>query len=72
MNKPIEYILIPTKNGGWLRDSQGNPRMFNSASLAIQILEIEKQEWDEIKIYKIDDDVSREDFEKKVMSDGLC
>ena len=65
-----EYLFVPIRNGRTLTDSQGKPRMYKSASVAVQILEIKKQEWDEIKVYVVDDVVSREDFEKKVRSNG--
>ena len=65
--KPSEYLFIPTKNGRWLRDSQGKPRMYKSAGMAVTMLK--NHEWDEIQIYKVDDELSREDFEKAVQSE---
>ena len=62
MLKPSKFLYVPIKNGYWLRDSQGKPRMYKSISSAIQNLK--KQNYDYIHIYVIDDEVSREEFEK--------
>ena len=59
---PSDFLYFPTKNGNWLQDSQGKPRMYKSAKTALKNLE--KQEYDHIQIYCIDDVVSKEDFEK--------
>ena len=62
MLKPSNFIYVPIKNGYWLRDSQGKPRMYKSASAAKQNLK--NQNYDFIHIYVIDDEVSREEFEE--------
>lgn len=67
MLKPSNFLYVPIKNGYWLRDSQGKPRMYKSVSSAIQNLK--KQNYDYIHIYVIDDEVSREEFEKGGASD---
>ena len=59
--RPSEYLYFPIKNGKWLRDSQGKPRVYKSARLALRNLE--KFEYDSIQIYAVDDVVSREEFE---------
>lgn len=59
---PSDFLYFPTKNGKWLEDSQGKPRMYKSATMALKNLK--KQEYDHIQIYIVDDVVSREDFEK--------
>ena len=62
MIKPSDFLYIPIKNRMWLRDSQGKPRMYKSVKQAIENLK--KQDYDYIHIYAIDDEVSREVFEK--------
>lgn len=59
--KPSEYLYFPTKNGEWLRDSQGKPMVYKSAMSAIKNLK--NQDYDSMKIYTVDDVVSREFFE---------
>ena len=59
--KPSEYLYFPTKNGEWLRDSQGKPRVYKSAMSAIKNLK--NQDYDSMQIYTVDDVVSREFFE---------
>lgn len=61
---PSDYLFFPTKNGEWLRDSQGKPRVYKSAKTAINNLK--NQQYDHIQIYVVDDVVSREEFEKAV------
>ena len=38
MLKPSNFLYVPIKNGYWLRDSQGKPRMYKRVSSAIQNL----------------------------------
>lgn len=59
--KPSENLYFPTKNGEWLRDSQGKPRVYKSAMSAVKNLK--NQDYDSMQIYTVDDVVSREDFE---------
>jgi hypothetical protein len=59
--KPSEYLYFPTKNGEWLRDSQGKPRVYKRAMSAIKNLK--NQDYDSMQIYTVDDVVSREFFE---------
>jgi hypothetical protein len=61
--KPSEYLFIPVRNGRWLRDSQGKPRMYKSRKQAIENLK--NHDYDYIHIYVIDDEISREVFEKE-------
>lgn len=62
--KPSENLFFPTKNGEWLRDSQGKPRVYKSAKSAVRNLE--RFEYDTMLIYTLDDFLGREDFEKEV------
>ena len=32
MLKPSNFLYVPIKNGYWLRDSQGKPRMYKSVN----------------------------------------
>ena len=67
MLKPSKFLCFPMKNGKWLRDSQGKPRMYKSMSSAMQNLK--KQDYDCINIYVVDDEISREEFER-IMKGG--
>ena len=60
--KPSDYLFFPIKNGKWLRDSQGKPRVYKSVKSAIRNLE--REQYDFMQVYTIDDVVSREGFEK--------
>ena len=62
--KPSDYLYFPIKDGEWLRDSQGKPRVYKSATGALRNLEHLK--YDHVQIFAIDDVVSREEFEKVV------
>lgn len=62
--KPSDFLYFPVKNGKWLRDSQGKPRVYKSAKSAYKNLKI--HEYDLIQVYAIDDVLSREEFEKAV------
>ena len=66
---PSEYLFFPTKDGKWLQDSQGKPRVYKSALAAVKNLK--KHQYDEMQIYTVDDAVKREDFERLVGS-GDC
>ena len=62
--KPSGYLFFPIKNGKWLRDSQGKPRVYKSKSAALRNLQ--KTEYDSIQIFVIDDVLSKEEFESEV------
>ena len=62
--KPSEFLYFPTKNGNWLRDSQGKPRVYKSPRALLKNLK--SHEYDHIQIYACDDVVSREEFERSV------
>lgn len=62
--KPSDFLYFPVKNGEWLRDSQGKPRVYKSATAALKNLE--KQEYELIQVYAVNAVLSREDFEKVV------
>lgn len=47
-----EYLFVPLKNEELLRDDQGNVQVYMSASAATMMLDFNKQEWDEIAVYK--------------------
>ena len=68
--KTSEHLYFPIKNGACLRDSQGKPRMYKSANSAFRHLQFIHQDYDSIQIYKIDDVVSKEDFESLVGQTG--
>ena len=60
---PSDFLYFPlNENGEWLRDSQGKPRVYRSATGAYKNLQ--KQKYVAIQIYAVDDIVSREEFEK--------
>lgn len=59
---PSEFLYFPVKNGEWLRDSQGKPRVYKSVNAAIKNLK--KEQYDQIQVYAVDDVLSREEFEK--------
>lgn len=69
--KPSEYIYLPTIDGKILKDSQGKPRMYKSASSTFRHLQFIYQDYDHIQIYKIDDVVSKQDFESLVGQKGV-
>ena len=58
---PSNFLFVPTKNGAFLKDSQGKPRMYKTIGAAIKNLE--RFEYDEMVVYCLDDVVSREEFE---------
>lgn len=59
-----KYLFFPVKDGEWLRDSQGKPRVYKSALAAVKNLK--KWQYDEMQIYTVDDVVKREEFERWV------
>lgn len=61
---PSDFLYFPIRNGEWLRDSQGKPRVYKSAKAAYNNLK--KQQYDAILVYAVDDIVIREEFEKAV------
>ena len=61
---PSKYLFLPVKDGEWLRDSQGKPRVYKSALAAVKNLK--NHQYNEIQIYTVDDVVKREDFERLV------
>lgn len=67
---PSNFLYFPVKNGKWLRDSQGKPRVYKSAKAAVKNLQRTDYDYDLIQIYAVDDVVSREEFEKAVMLNG--
>jgi len=62
--KPTDYLFVPLKNGEWLRDSQGKPRMYKSVAMALKNLT--NHDYDVMQIFAIDDIVSKADFEKNL------
>ena len=64
---PSKYLFFPIKDGEWLRDSQGKPRVYKSLIQAHSNLK--RFEYDSIQIYTIDDVVSKDEFEK-LFKDG--
>ena len=62
--KPSEFLYFPTKNGNWLRDSQGKPRVYKSPKMLLK--NCEHLKYDHIQIYMCDDVVSREELERMV------
>ena len=67
---PSDFLYFPVKNGKWLRDSQGKPRVYRSATAAFNNLK--NQEYDLMLIYAADDALSRQEFEKAVLLERLC
>lgn len=61
MLKPCGYLFFPIKDGRFLRDSQGKPRFYNSAEKAVK--ELERFDYDFMKIYEEHDMVSRRELE---------
>lgn len=59
--KTSEHLYFPIKNGAWLRDSQGKPRVYKSKAAAFRNLA--NKDYDSMQIYEIKDVLSREDFE---------
>lgn len=59
--KPSEYLYFPTKKGQWLRNSQGNPRVYKNPRMLLKNLK--PQDYDHIQVYVCDDVLSREEFE---------
>ena len=57
-----KYLFIPLKNQKQLTDSQGKPRQYKSGCSAIRNLK--NEDYDQMNVYRIDDVVSRVDFEK--------
>ena len=60
--KPSKYLLFPTKNGNWLRDSQGKPRVYKSVSNAVRNLKC--FDYDSVQIFALNDVVSKIEFEQ--------
>lgn len=60
--EPSKFLYFPVKNGKWLRDSQGKPRVYKSVESAKRNLE--KVNYEFIQVYAVDDVISREEFEK--------
>ena len=65
--RPSKYLFVPLKNGEWLRDSQGKPRIYKSSAMALSNLR--HLDYDIMQIFTIDDEVTREEFEKGVTHD---
>lgn len=61
---PSEYLYFPTKNGKWLMDSQGKPRVYKSPRMLLK--NCKTQEYDHIQIFAVDDVVCKEEFERMV------
>lgn len=64
---PSRFLYFPVKNGKWLRDSQGKPRVYKSVNVALKNLK--KEQYDQVQVYAVDDVLSREEFEKGGASD---
>lgn len=60
--KPSKFLFVPLKSGEWLRDSQGKPRMYKSAAMALSNLK--NHDYDIMQVFAIDEILSREEFEK--------
>lgn len=60
--RPSKFLYFPIKHGAWIRDSQGKPRVYKSLESARKYLQ--KEDYDSVQIYTIEDIVSREEFEK--------
>ena len=60
--KPSKYLFIPLKDGKWLKDSQGKPRIYRSGAMALNNLT--HQEYDTMQVFSVEDVLSREEFEK--------
>lgn len=60
--KPTKYLFVPLKDGEWLRDSQGKPRIYKSVAMALTNLA--NHDYDIMQIFSIEDVVNRSDFEK--------
>lgn len=58
---PSKYLYFPTKNGKWLRDSQGKPRVYKSPEMALQNLKT--HEYDHIQLYSCQYVFTKEEFE---------
>lgn len=65
---PSRFLYFPVKNGKWLRDSQGKPRVYKSVNAALKNLK--KEQYDQVQVYAVDDVLSREEFEKGGESDA--
>lgn len=59
--EPSEYLYFPTKNGQWLRDSQGKPRVYKSPKALLQNLK--PHNYDHVQVYACDDVFTKEEFE---------
>ena len=57
---PSTYLFFPIKDGEWLRDSQGKPRVYKSPRSAYRNLE--GHAYDSIQVYAIVDVMSRSEF----------
>ena len=58
--KPSRYLFFPIKDGEWLRDSQGKPRVYKSPQSAYRNLE--RHAYDSIHVYAVADVMSRSEF----------
>ena len=65
--KPSKYLFFPIKNGKWLRDSQGKPRVYKTSDGVI--LNLKNVDYDAIQVFKLDNSVSKEVFEKFRLSE---
>lgn len=61
---PSEFLYFPVKDGKWLRNSQGNPRVYKSPRMLIKNLK--PQAYDHVQVYAIDDVLNREEWESAV------
>ena len=61
---PSEFLYFPTKNGKWIFDSRGKPRVYKSPRTLLKNLK--PQDYDYIQVYACDDVLSRKEFEMAV------
>lgn len=61
---PSEFLYFPTKNGKWILDSQGKPRVYKSPRMLLK--NAHPQDYDHIQVYVVDDVVTKEEFERMV------
>lgn len=66
--KPTKYLFFPTKNGEWLRDSQGKPRVYKTVGGALR--NPAHLDYDTMQIFECIDKPSREEFEKTAREGG--
>ena len=53
-----EFLFIPARNGEWLRDSRGKPRVYKSGQSALRNLA--DREFDTIQMFECIDEFSKE------------